>query len=64
VTAWILAFILERTIGLRLSDEEQVRGVDAGDWDLESDMVSVVSGNGVPAGDGAARTPAPTSAGE
>ena len=50
VTAWILAAILERTIGLRLSEEEQVRGVDLGDWDLQSDMDAVVSGNG--AGDG------------
>jgi ammonia channel protein AmtB len=48
VTAWILAAILERTIGLRLSEEEQVRGIDLGDWDLESD-VQVVVGNGVPA---------------
>ena len=48
VTAWILAVILERTVGLRLSEEEQVRGVDLGDWDLESDVQAVV-GNGVPA---------------
>jgi ammonia channel protein AmtB len=47
VTAWILAFILERTIGLRLSEEEQVAGVDAGDWDLVGDL-GPVSGNGVP----------------
>ena len=38
VTAWVLAFILERTIGLRLSEEEQVAGVDAGDWDLVGDL--------------------------
>ena len=37
VTAWVLAFILERTIGLRLSEEEQVTGVDRGDWDLDPD---------------------------
>jgi ammonium transporter, Amt family len=53
VTAWILAFILERTIGLRLSEEEQVAGVDAGDWDLVGDL-GPVSGNGVPS-----ETPAP-----
>jgi ammonium transporter, Amt family len=53
VTAWILAFILERTIGLRLSEEEQVAGVDAGDWDLVGDL-GPVSGNGVPG-----ETPAP-----
>jgi ammonia channel protein AmtB len=48
VTAYILAFILERTIGLRLTEEEQVRGVDLGDWDLVSDL-EPISGNGVPA---------------
>jgi ammonia channel protein AmtB len=62
VTAWILATILERTTGLRLSEEEQVRGVDLGDWDIESDVQTVVSGNGVPARDGAP-APAPTPAG-
>ena len=51
VTAWVLAFILERTIGLRLSEEEQVIGVDRGGWDLVSDTDSVAT-NGVP--------PAPT----
>jgi ammonium transporter, Amt family len=55
VTAWILAFILERTIGLRLSEDEQIRGVDLGDWDLQSDMEAVVSGNG------ASAAPAPAS---
>jgi Amt family ammonium transporter len=48
VTAYVLAFILERTIGLRLTEEEQVIGVDKGDWDLESDL-EPISGNGVPA---------------
>jgi ammonium transporter, Amt family len=47
VTAWVLAFILERTIGLRLSEEEQIAGVDLGDWDLVPDT-ETVSGNGVP----------------
>jgi ammonium transporter, Amt family len=47
VTAWVLAFVLERTIGLRLTEEEQIRGVDKGDWDLESDL-EPVSGDGVP----------------
>jgi Amt family ammonium transporter len=59
VTAWVLAAILERTTGLKLTEEEQVRGVDLGDWDLESD-VTVHSGNGA-AGDGAP-VPAPTPA--
>jgi ammonium transporter, Amt family len=48
VTAWVLAFILERTIGLRLSEDEQVVGVDKGDWDLVGDL-GTASGNGVPA---------------
>jgi len=47
VTAYVLAFILERTIGLRLSEEEQVAGVDLGDWDLVADT-GMASGNGVP----------------
>ena len=48
VTAWVLAVILERTIGLRLSEEEQVAGVDKGGWDLVSDLEPVAT-NGVPA---------------
>ena len=48
VTAAVLAPILERTTGLRLSEEEQVTGVDKGDWDLVLDT-EPVSGNGVPA---------------
>jgi ammonium transporter, Amt family len=48
VTAAILAPILERTTGLRLSEEEQVIGVDKGDWDLVVDT-EPVSANGVSA---------------
>ena len=48
VTAAVLAPILERTTGLRLSEEEQVIGVDKGDWDLVLDT-EPVSGNGIPA---------------
>jgi len=58
VTAFVLAFILERTIGLRLSEEEQIAGVDRGDWDLESGLESV-SGDGVPAEQPVVRPPAP-----
>ena len=46
VTAAVLAPILERTTGLRLSEEEQITGVDKGDWDLVLDT-EPVSGNGV-----------------
>jgi Amt family ammonium transporter len=48
LTAAILAPILERTTGLRLSEEEQVAGVDSGDWDLVADL-GYAGGNGVPA---------------
>jgi ammonium transporter, Amt family len=47
-TAALLAPILERTTGLRLSEEEQVTGVDKRDWDLVLDT-EPLSGNGVPA---------------
>ncbi len=46
VTALVLAFILEWTTGLRLSEEEQVAGIDGPVWGLESDL-SLSSGNGV-----------------
>jgi ammonia channel protein AmtB len=46
VTAWILALVLERTTGLRLSEEEQVAGVDGPVWGLEPDLAP--SGDGVP----------------
>ena len=45
VTAWVLAAILERTVGLRLSDEEQVAGVDFGEWGLEADTGAPGSGS-------------------
>jgi ammonium transporter, Amt family len=48
LTAAILAPILERTTGLRLSEEEQVAGVDSGDWDLVGDL-GYTGGNGIPA---------------
>jgi len=47
VTAAVLAPILERTVGLRLSEEEQVVGVDRGDWDLVPDT-EPTSGDGTP----------------
>ncbi|MFD2740634.1 ammonium transporter [Sulfitobacter aestuarii] len=40
VTAFVLAFILERTIGLRVSEEDQVNGLDIKLWDLEPDVVT------------------------
>jgi Amt family ammonium transporter len=48
VTAAVLAPILERTTGLRLSEEEQVIGVDKDDWDLVLDTEPV---SGIPATD-------------
>jgi ammonia channel protein AmtB len=38
LTAAALAFVLERTIGLRVSEEDQVRGFDARDWELVHDI--------------------------
>jgi ammonia channel protein AmtB len=60
VTAAVMAFILERTVGLRLSEEEQIAGIDGPAWGLDSDLDLYTGGNGVPAGDGA---PAPTPVG-
>lgn len=37
VTAWILSVILERTTGLRVSDEDQAEGLDKIIWGLNSD---------------------------
>ena len=55
VTAAVMAFILERTIGLRLSEEEQVAGIDGPVWGLDPDLTMYTGGNGVPA------APAPVS---
>ena len=55
VTAAVMAFILERTIGLRLSEEEQVAGIDGPVWGLDPDLTMYTGGNGVPA------APAPAS---
>ena len=57
VTAAVMAFILERTIGLRLSEEEQIAGVDGPIWGLDSDL-ALYAGNGL-SGDGAASAPTP-----
>jgi ammonia channel protein AmtB len=48
VTAAVMAFILERTIGLRLSEEEQVAGVDGPVWGLDPDLDLYTGGNGLP----------------
>ncbi|MFV0245249.1 MAG: ammonium transporter [Qingshengfaniella sp.] len=37
VTAAVLAVVLDKTIGLRVSDEDQVKGLDKLFWDLEND---------------------------
>jgi len=46
VTAAVVAFVLERTIGLRLSEDEQVAGVDGGYWDIPPDLDLYTGGNG------------------
>ena len=59
VTAAVMAFILERTIGLRLSEEEQVAGVDGPVWGLDSDSSCTRAGT-APACPGAPASGAPT----
>lgn len=38
VTAFILSFILERTTGLRVSDDDQAEGLDKVNWGIEADV--------------------------
>ena len=54
LTATVLATVLERTIGLRVSEEEQVTGFDARDWDLVSDIEPLPAGAGAPVDETAA----------
>jgi ammonia channel protein AmtB len=44
VTAWPLALVLERTIGLRADDETLVEGFDLHDWDIVHDAVPQYAG--------------------
>lgn len=37
-TGAVLAWVLERTIGLRATDDEQAMGFDAADWDIVHDL--------------------------
>jgi ammonia channel protein AmtB len=55
VTAAVLSFIFERTIGMRVPDDEQAGGLDAGLWDLQPE-----DGLPVAASDGEASTRVPT----
>jgi ammonia channel protein AmtB len=50
VTAWILAFVLERTVGLRAPEEAIVGGYDRYYWGIEHDVADLPdeSGNGAP----------------
>jgi ammonia channel protein AmtB len=50
VTAAVLAFILERTTGLRLSEDEQVAGVDGPVWGLDPDVPLYTGSDGAGAG--------------
>jgi ammonia channel protein AmtB len=57
LTAAVLSFIFERTIGMRVSDDDQAAGLDAILWELQPEDGPVE----VPAnGDGAPRVVAPT----
>jgi ammonia channel protein AmtB len=38
VTAYVLAFILKRTTGLKVSEEDQAAGLDKLYWDIEPDV--------------------------
>jgi ammonia channel protein AmtB len=38
VTAYVLAFILKRTTGLKVSEEDQAIGLDKVYWDIEPDV--------------------------
>lgn len=38
ITAWVLSFIFEHTIGMRVSDEDQAVGLDIVKWGLDSDV--------------------------
>ncbi|MBY6067244.1 ammonium transporter [Leisingera aquaemixtae] len=40
VTALVLSFILERTVGLKVSEDDQIDGLDGKIWDLEPDVVT------------------------
>jgi ammonia channel protein AmtB len=50
VTAAVMAFILERTIGLRLSEDEQIAGVDGPVWGLDPDVPLYTGSDGAGAG--------------
>ncbi|MEY3746720.1 MAG: hypothetical protein RL194_179 [Pseudomonadota bacterium] len=38
VTAWVLSFLFEHTIGMRVSDEDQAEGLDKVIWGIEPDV--------------------------
>jgi ammonia channel protein AmtB len=46
VTAWVLAAVLERTIGLRADEETIVEGFDLHEWDIVHDAPAQIAPNG------------------
>ena len=38
LTAWVLALVLEKTIGLRVDEETQIEGLDFHDWEIVHDV--------------------------
>jgi ammonium transporter, Amt family len=49
ITAAVLSFIFERTIGMRVPDDDQAAGLDAHLWGLEpEDGIPAIAGNGEP----------------
>src|SRR5919106_991558 len=59
VTAAVLAPILERTIGLRITEEEMVEGVDWHDWEIQHDIEPETGGLPSPGPEPAPVRPAP-----
>jgi len=49
ITAWILSFIFEHTIGMRVSDEDQAEGLDKVKWGIEPDVDPVAEKSSAPA---------------
>ena len=45
ITALILSVILEKTVGLRVSEDDQINGLDEKIWDLEPDVVTHADNN-------------------
>lgn len=54
LTAWVMSFILNNTIGMRVSDEDQAEGLDKVKWGIEPDVDPVAEKPSAPASKAAA----------